>query len=536
VSSSDRASARLVPGRSTDHPSRVRRRVVAVPTAFEPGTDRASALRAIRDDLGFETARLFVPTPAGWELLEREGPVQSWHAVLDPAALEGTPDAAEYADARTIPGMGPRLARLGCASVASLPFPGGARLILDAATPAPLGGWIERATPYIELIGLLHGPLWSGAGALRDQAEREALGAVFAACRAVLGRTGSDIELLLDEVRDAVGAAELVLLAERGTELQVFATGPSDRPRRIPRYSLSELDGATGPASDPDALAHLAIVLGMTSRSLAAAPGRPDDGELVVAGWNDVPRLSPVSMSVVAQAVCTARAALRWREQTVGTVLDRERTRLAYALHDGLTQTVAGAVLELEALHKRVERDPEEALETLDRSKREIRRALAGLRSMLFDLSRHDEDEKLVGPLRAYAEDVVQRWKLPATISVEGDLARVPPRVLSVAYVVVREALANAAKHAAASHVSVRILATERDLSVVVGDGGNGFTTRDEQAARAAHHIGLEMLRRRVREVGGRLRIESRPGFGTKVTAHLPLEEGPAAARQRGAG
>ena len=55
--------------------------------------------------------------------------------------------------------------------------------------------------------------------------------------------------------------------------------------------------------------------------------------------------------------------------------MDRERTRMAYALHDGLVQTVTSAILELEVLRKRFERDPDAALVTLDQVKSEIRRS-----------------------------------------------------------------------------------------------------------------------------------------------------------------
>jgi signal transduction histidine kinase len=108
-------------------------------------------------------------------------------------------------------------------------------------------------------------------------------------------------------------------------------------------------------------------------------------------------------------------------------------------------------------------------------------------------------------------------------VAVEGDLSIVPARVLSVAYVVIREALANAAKHAGGRGVTVTLAASDSDLTVVVGDGGHGFTREDELAAREAHHVGLDLLRRRVTEVGGQLRIESRPGRGTRVVARLPL-------------
>ena len=99
----------------------------------------------------------------------------------------------------------------------------------------------------------------------------------------------------------------------------------------------------------------------------------------------------------------------------------------------------------------------------------------------------------------------------------------VPARVLSVAYVVIREALANAAKHADGRNVTVTLAAGDQDLVVVVGDAGRGFTREEESAARDAHHVGLDLLRRRVGEVGGRLRIESRPGKGTRVIARLPM-------------
>ena len=93
------------------------------------------ALAAIRTDLGFESASLFVRGPGGWELLHREGAQQRWHGVLDPGVLEGTPEAAEYSDVRSIPGIGSRLARLGCASMAVLPVPDGGRLLLDSRQP-----------------------------------------------------------------------------------------------------------------------------------------------------------------------------------------------------------------------------------------------------------------------------------------------------------------------------------------------------------------------------------------------------------------
>jgi two-component system sensor histidine kinase DegS len=269
----------------------------------------------------------------------------------------------------------------------------------------------------------------------------------------------------------------------------------------------------------------MAVALGASSRALAGAIGRDsDDREIVLAGWAEGPALSTASMTVAARTISTARAALDARRQAVTTLVDRERIRMAYALHDGLTQTVTGAVLQLDALSKRIGEDPAGALTILDTARREIRRALAELRGMLFDLTPAAEDHEAQEPLTRYVQDVVKRWRLPARVAVEGNLTGVPARILSVAYVVIREALANAAKHAGGRGVTVTLAANDADLLVVIGDGGHGFTHEDELAAREAHHVGLDLLRRRVGEVGGQLRIESRPGRGTRVIARLPMQ------------
>ena len=122
-------------------------------------------------------------------------------------------------------------------------------------------------------------------------------------------------------------------------------------------------------------------------------------------------------------------------------------------------------------------------------------------------------------------QDVVRRWRLPARVSVKGDLYHVPKPLLGAAYVVIRESLANAAKHAAAGNVSVWVNATEDELSVEVTDTGRGFNAGGSRTDREARHFGLEMMRQRVIESGGSLDVDSAPGRGTRVTARLPIEE-----------
>jgi signal transduction histidine kinase len=500
--------------------------------AFEPSAffPRAwglvsALLEEIRDDLGFDTVSLYARGPHDWRLLDRRGPERAWHGVLDPVLFDDTSDAVEYPDVRAIPGVGSRLAGLGCSSVAMLPLPDGARIVFDGEGPSR-GGWIERARPYLALISIMAGPTWPVGGSLGSHQEAAALDGLFASCQEILTRTGSTVEDLVASAREALRADELFLISDRGTDFEVLTPNVGPYPRTLPKDIELSLPDPENRVSKR-ALGKFALGLGISSRALAGAFGRRNgDAEILLAGWSEGPGLSPDSMAVAARTVSTARAAVQGRRHAVTSLLDRERTRMAYALHDGLTQTVAGAILELEALAKRIERDPGEALAVLERSKTEIRKALGELRGMLFDLAPSSEEHSGSSePLTAYVDDVVKRWRLPARVAVEGDLTVVPARVLSVAYVVIREALANAAKHAAGRNVTVTLSAGHDDLTVIVGDGGRGFTQQDELAAREANHIGLDMLRRRVGEVGGKLRVESRPGKGTRVIAQLPIDE-----------
>ncbi len=199
----------------------------------------------------------------------------------------------------------------------------------------------------------------------------------------------------------------------------------------------------------------------------------------------------------------------------------KERTRWAYAIHDGLTQVVTASVLELEWMARRVELDPSQATAALAEAALELRRALEGIRRMLAALSPEGSPQE--EPLELVVQKVLERWRLPASWSIEGDLDAVHGPVLEVASSVIREGVANAAKHSASNEVAVRVQATPQGVEVQVEDRGRGFQASSGELRDG--HLGLEMMRRRVAEVRGTLDIESAPGRGTRVVARLPVEE-----------
>jgi signal transduction histidine kinase len=84
---------------------------------------------------------------------------------------------------------------------------------------------------------------------------------------------------------------------------------------------------------------------------------------------------------------------------------------------------------------------------------------------------------------------------------------------------VTKEALSNAARHSAASEIWLRISLHDAFLTVTLEDNGHGFDSN----ARNGNRNGLSNIKDRMRDLGGRVEIQSAPGQGTRVELKLPL-------------
>jgi signal transduction histidine kinase len=96
-------------------------------------------------------------------------------------------------------------------------------------------------------------------------------------------------------------------------------------------------------------------------------------------------------------------------------------------------------------------------------------------------------------------------------------------------YLVVREAINNIVRHAAASEVWLRVAVEPEFLSLVITDNGQGFDAGSVNLAASATpgarvHDGLENMAHRIKTVGGQFEILSRPGQGTIIRLTVPLK------------
>ena len=186
---------------------------------------------------------------------------------------------------------------------------------------------------------------------------------------------------------------------------------------------------------------------------------------------------------------------------------------MARELHDTLAQGVAGLVLQLEAVkaHLAAGRN-ERAAAIIDQALGRARSTLADSRAAIDDLRAVAAD--LGEAVREKIDRFTQATGIPCTLELTMSAGHAAADVSDHALHVLSEALANVARHAQATQVTVRLLLQDHQLTLEVCDNGQGF---DAAQPVDAGHYGLLGMRERARLSGGTLTIASAAGEGTCV-------------------
>ena len=208
-------------------------------------------------------------------------------------------------------------------------------------------------------------------------------------------------------------------------------------------------------------------------------------------------------------------------------LIDEERTRIAYELHDGLGQVLGYVNTKAMAvrlmLNKGQLAEAERHLCQLEEASRslfvDVRQAILDLRTIACNPA------GLVATLRDFASQFTRLSDLPVDIASD-DKAKGTPLSSDVELHLVRivqEALGNVRKHALASRASVHVGIIEGELVLTISDDGLGFDPASS-STRKSPHFGLSMMRERAEAVGAAFSVTSGPGDGTRVTVCLPLK------------
>jgi signal transduction histidine kinase len=188
----------------------------------------------------------------------------------------------------------------------------------------------------------------------------------------------------------------------------------------------------------------------------------------------------------------------------------KERQRLERDLHDGAQQRLIALSLDLRRLEERLGDDPD-AQASLDQARQEIALSLEELRAV----ARGIHPAVVTGHGLAVAvESLAACAPVPVRLTVAVD-GRLHERLEVAAYYVICESLANIGKHAQATSATVDVARRNGDLVVEIVDDGIG-------GADSERGTGLRGLADRVEALGGRLRVWTPRGGGTRVRAEMP--------------
>jgi PAS domain S-box-containing protein len=239
----------------------------------------------------------------------------------------------------------------------------------------------------------------------------------------------------------------------------------------------------------------------------------------------------PCTLSVIADVTERKRAeeALASLSGRLIETQDEERKRIAREIHDDYNQRVAMLALDLEQLAENVADPSGETSQKVHELFDRVSELGADLHSLSHRLhSSTLESLGLLVSLQEFCKEFAEQQGVQVDFVDENVPRRVPADAALCMFRITQEALRNMKRHSGANRAEIRLEQLDGRLHLSVSDCGRGFNSNSPPAERG---IGIHSMEERLRLLGGKLEIQSRPMEGTRIDAWLPLKM---VARQEG--
>lgn len=216
------------------------------------------------------------------------------------------------------------------------------------------------------------------------------------------------------------------------------------------------------------------------------------------------------------------------RQAALGALLARaehfERRRLSEVVQDDLQQLLYGVRLMLRLAHDELDSDRRrEAGQMLRQADALFLQSTQVTRQLSGELNPPVLKNEGLKSILAWLRRMMREWH-GLDVELQGDEIQVDDSDARwLLFQVFHDLLFNVAKRSGARRASVILQDKVEELSVEVAGDGIGLALADaEESSRGAHGLGIASARERIRLLGGRLEIDSRPGSGTRVKVRLP--------------
>jgi len=223
------------------------------------------------------------------------------------------------------------------------------------------------------------------------------------------------------------------------------------------------------------------------------------------------------------EALARSEDALHKEQELLRHLLElaeRDRELVAFELHDGFAQQLAGAKMQFESAARLQETNPQQARQAFDKGLQLLREGIQEARRLVSGL--HPPVLEAFGVVPAI-EHLVLEHQSPdgpqIEFAAEARFERLARPLENALFRIVQESLTNAQKHSRSAKIRVELSDDGQKVYLAVRDWGVGFDS--EKVVEG--HFGLRGIRQRARLFHGEAAIESEPGKGTTIRVELPL-------------
>jgi signal transduction histidine kinase len=207
---------------------------------------------------------------------------------------------------------------------------------------------------------------------------------------------------------------------------------------------------------------------------------------------------------------------------------DEERRRIARELHDSVGQMLAALGMNLSAVRNDIDHLARTAA-TLTDSETLVQEMVTEVRTISHLLHPPLLDEAgLSSALRWYVDGFSQRSGIRVDLDMPDNFERLPVELETAIFRVVQECLTNIHRHSGSPTAKIRLRQRDHEVVVDIEDKGRGIPAYklEQMASAGAPGVGVRGMQERLRQLGGKLEIESNSS-GTRVKVRLPLPEAP---------
>jgi signal transduction histidine kinase len=236
-----------------------------------------------------------------------------------------------------------------------------------------------------------------------------------------------------------------------------------------------------------------------------------------------------VGVGTTVRVVEKRKYQLQLQRAEQSSALERERARIAQDLHDDLGSSLTRISLLSGLLHADKD-NPDQVQSHAIKLAQSADQTVRALEEIVWAVRPgSDSLQSLVDYIAHFASELFAGTVTRCRLDLPHDLpARaLPPEMRHNIFLIVKEALTNALKHASAREVNLQAKFISGTLEICVQDDGKGISPPSQKIEGKRH--GMENMRHRAATIGGTLKWESSPDRGTRVQLTVPLRERPVA-------